>query len=97
MHGLAFDRSKRGFVFRVTVNMGKKVVGKRLKFRFPTADPEAARLMAAGALTVLRVTGLEVIQRPQGRDEDPPPILLLPAPREESHSEDSIPPIDEIS
>lgn len=89
MHGLAYDRRGR-FVCRFTVGMGKKLVGKRLTFRFMTRDTETAIAMRDGALAALRVLGLEVVRRPQRRDEPDAEHLplMLPAPREATNLED---------
>ena len=59
LHHLYYDRVK-GWVLRVTVGLGKNVIGKRLKFYLRTRDLAEAEKARAWVLTTLRKLGLTV-------------------------------------
>lgn len=65
-HHLYYDRTK-GWMLRVTVTMGKKVIGKRLKFRLHTRDAGEAGKARDLVLATLKRLGLTVRLRMQGR------------------------------
>ncbi|MCW1926542.1 hypothetical protein OKA05_28580 [Luteolibacter arcticus] len=65
-HHLHYDRYK-GWILRVTVQVGTKVIGKRLKFRLRTHDLAEAQKARELVIGVLRRLGLTVrvrMQRP---------------------------------
>ena len=65
-HHLHFDRAK-GWLLRVTVDIGKSVIGKRLKFRLRTHDPAEAEKARDLVLATLKRLGLTVNLRMQGK------------------------------
>ncbi|MEK7951654.1 hypothetical protein [Luteolibacter soli] len=66
LHHLDYDRTK-GWMLRVTVEVGKKVIGKRLKFRLRTRDAAEAERARDLVLATLKRLGLRVRLRMQGR------------------------------
>jgi hypothetical protein len=64
-HHLAWDRSKKRWALRVTVDMGAKVVGRRLCIRFPAADLELAAVKRDAIIAALRALGLSIRPRLQ--------------------------------
>jgi len=66
LHHLHYDRTK-GWMLRVTVDLGKNVIGKRLKFRLRTRDAGEAEKARDLVLATLKRLGLTVRLRMQGR------------------------------
>jgi hypothetical protein len=67
-HHLHYDRTK-GWMLRVTVDLGKNVIGKRLKFRLRTRDAQEAEKARDLVLATLKRLGLTVRLRMQGRQK----------------------------
>lgn len=65
-HHLYHDR-KKGWLLRVTVDVGKHVIGKRLKFNLRTHDLAEAEKARVLVLATLKKLGLTVRLRVQGR------------------------------
>jgi len=65
-NGLYFEKHK-GWLFRVTIERGPKVVGIRKKFKLGTRDLAEALRHRALVLSTLRRLGLTVKPRPQRR------------------------------
>jgi hypothetical protein len=65
-HHLYYDRRK-GWMLRVTVDVGKSVIGKRLKFRLRTRDAGEAERARDLVLATLKKLGLTVHLRMQGK------------------------------
>jgi len=67
LHGIAFDRSRNRWRIRVTIDMGKKVVGKRITVDVPGVCEAEAIGARQAILTALHSVGLKVAKpRPTG-------------------------------
>ena len=66
-HALTFDQRKKRCVIKLTIDRGKKVVGKRVAVRIPTSDLEVAALARDSILQFCEAIGLKVTRRAQQR------------------------------
>jgi hypothetical protein len=96
LHGLSWDTSKRRWKLKLTIDMGSKIVGKRVQFSLPTSDTETAIRHRDAVIRGYEQLGLTVTTRRQARvkPERIDQVLCLPAP---SEPEPAIPPADESS
>ena len=74
VHHLHYDRRK-GWMLRVTVDVGKAVIGKRLKFKLRTRDAGEAERARDLVLATLKRLGLTVRLRMQGRQRGQEGVL----------------------
>lgn len=71
-HHLFWDKQKQKWELRVTVDMGQKVVGKRIKIRFKAPDHFIATVKRDAILEAFKALGLKIrprLQKPKDRGE----------------------------
>jgi hypothetical protein len=67
LHNLSWDRSKKSWKLRVTLDLGKKIVGKRITLVLKTADESLAIAKRDAVIAGYRKIGLTVRVRKQAR------------------------------
>lgn len=67
LHGLSWDSARNRWDLRVTVDAGKKVVGKRLRMKLKTKEAAVAIQVKEGVVEALTQLKLKVRQRIQKR------------------------------
>ena len=68
-HHLCWDDQKKRWSLRVTVDMGSKVVGKRIRVRFAATDLVVAVIKRDAILAAFKALGLNIRPRLQKRSE----------------------------
>ena len=68
-HHLYYDVKKKRWELHVTVDMGPKVVGKRICVRFPAVDAAIAMIKRDAVLSAFKSLGLIIRPRMQKREE----------------------------
>lgn len=72
-HHLVWDHQKKKWTLRVTVDMGEKVVGKRVCVRFKAPDLFLATVKRDAILEAFKALGLKIRPRMQ-KPHNPSPV-----------------------
>jgi hypothetical protein len=68
-HHLYYDAKKKRWELHVTVDIGPKVVGKRICVRFPAVDAAIAAIKRDAVLSAFKALGLCIRPRMQKREK----------------------------
>lgn len=70
-HHIVWDKQKQKWTLRVTVDMGKKIVGKRVCVRFRAPDMFLATIKRDAILEAFKALGLKIRPRLQKPRKEP--------------------------
>jgi hypothetical protein len=66
-HGLTWDGTKRRWKLRITIDRGRKIVGKRIQLHLPGTRRENAIAIRETVIEAIELLGVKVNVKPQNR------------------------------